>query len=189
MKIIFSIFIIFNKIKNINLTPKEMNIPKISNIKDTILQLNMTTKLNYNGSKNIDLNKNKKILNYRKNQENMNDNETPDENSNEGSNSATDTTSGEDYTALCESQGQSANSYDDCSKYNDEENNKICCYVTGVSGSTDSSGCLEVHILFLNKTLEYKSDKVSGKLICTSSKQSSFYLSNYLFYFILFFLF
>lgn len=94
-----------------------------------------------------------------------------------------------DEISSCESASSSANSYDDCSKYNNEENNTICCYVTGVSGSTDSSGCLEVHILFLNKTLEYNSDNVSGKLICTSSKSNSFFIRNFLFYFIVFFVF
>ena len=94
-----------------------------------------------------------------------------------------------DDSATCDSASSYANSYDDCSKFNNEENNTICCYVTGVSGSTDSSGCLEVHILFLNKTLEYSSDNVSGKLICTSSKSSSFFLSCFLFYFIVIFVF
>ena len=56
----------FNIIKNINLTPKEINITKILNVKDTSLQLNMTIKVNYNSSKIINSNKNKKILNYRK---------------------------------------------------------------------------------------------------------------------------
>ncbi len=94
-----------------------------------------------------------------------------------------------DDSATCDSASSYANSYDDCSKFNNEENNTICCYVTGVSGSTDSSGCLEVHILFLNKTLEYSSDNVSGKLICTSSKSNSFFLSCFLFYFIVIFVF
>ncbi len=94
-----------------------------------------------------------------------------------------------DDSATCDSASSYANSYDDCSKFNNEENNTICCYVTGVSGSTDSSGCLEVHILFLNKTLEYNSDNVSGKLICTSSKSNSFFLSCFLFYFIAIFFF
>ena len=94
-----------------------------------------------------------------------------------------------DDSATCDSASSYANSYDDCSKFNNEENNTICCYVTGVSGSTDSSGCLEVHILFLNKTLEYNSDNVSGKLICTSSKSNSFFLSCFLFYFIVIFVF
>ena len=94
-----------------------------------------------------------------------------------------------DEASTCDSASSYASSYEDCSKFNNEENNTICCYVTGVSGSTDSSGCLEVHILFLNKTLEYNSDNVSGKLICTSSKSNSFFLSCFLFYFIAIFVF
>ena len=65
-----------------------------------------------------------------------------------------------------------ASSYKECSIYNNETAGTICCYVKG----SNSGNCLEVDAIFENKTLTYKSKKISGALICSTSYSKSNYL-------------
>ena len=66
-----------------------------------------------------------------------------------------------------------ARTYDDCSPYNNETAETICCLVQGTSGGTDGASCLDVDILFEGKTISYDNNGVSGQLICTSSTSSA----------------
>jgi len=65
-----------------------------------------------------------------------------------------------------------ASSYKECSVYNNETAGTICCYVKG----SNDGNCLEVDAIFENKTLTYKSKKISGALICSTSYSKSNYL-------------
>ena len=65
-----------------------------------------------------------------------------------------------------------ASSYKECSVYNNETAGTICCYVKG----SNEGNCLEVDAIFENKTLTYKSKKISGALICSTSYSKSNYL-------------
>ena len=59
--------------------------------------------------------------------------------------------------------------FSDCNPVSNLTNNQVCCYVTGVnSDKTTYDGCIAVNsTLFLNKSIEYASTGMSGKLICT----------------------
>ena len=69
----------------------------------------------------------------------------------------------------CVQASSGARTYDDCSPYNNETAETICCLVQGTSGGTDESSCLDVDILFEGKTISYDNNGVTGQLICTSS--------------------
>jgi len=66
----------------------------------------------------------------------------------------------------------SASSYKECSIYNNVTKGTICCYVKG----SNDGNCLEVDAIFENKTLTYKSKKISGSLICSTEYSKSHYL-------------
>ena len=73
----------------------------------------------------------------------------------------------------CVQASSGAKSYEDCSPYNNETAETICCLVQGTSGGTEGSSCLDVDILFEGKTISYDNNGVTGKLICTSNADNS----------------
>lgn len=79
-----------------------------------------------------------------------------------------------------------ARTYDDCKSYSNETAETICCLVQGSSGGTDGTSCLDVDILFENKTIDYENNGISGKLICTSGNVNN---GNYIIFSEFFFLF
>ena len=89
----------------------------------------------------------------------------------------------------CKLKGESeVKQFSDCDKVSNYTNNQICCYVFGIN--TDGSsykGCVAMDLdIFGNKTMEYKSDKLTGTLICDINYNFEKYLksSNILFSFI-----
>lgn len=108
-----------------------------------------------------------------------------DENTN--SNTNTTTTTG-DTPCVRAGANNNAKTYDDCKSYSNETAETICCLVQGSSGGTDGTSCLDVDILFENKTIDYENNGISGRLICTSGNVNS---GNYIIfseYFSLFYL-
>ena len=95
-------------------------------------------------------------------QENTNQNETFD--------------SSQESTSVCVREGTAKNpkSYADCKEYNNPSAETICCLVSGTSGGTEGTSCLDVDILFENKTIEYNNNGVTGKLICSTESQGRF---------------
>ena len=59
--------------------------------------------------------------------------------------------------------------FTDCNPASNLSNSQVCCYVTGLNADkTSYDGCIAVNsTLFLNKSIEYSSTGMSGKLICT----------------------
>ena len=90
----------------------------------------------------------------------------------------------------CKLKGESeVKQFSDCDKASNYTNNQICCYVFGINtDGTSYRGCVAVDLeIFGNKTTEYKSDKLSGTLICDLNYNFDKYYksSNILFSFIL----
>ncbi len=71
----------------------------------------------------------------------------------------------------CKEYGESnrIKQFSDCYPASNLSHNQVCCYVTGVNADkTHYDGCVAVNsTLFLNKSIEYSSTGISGKLICT----------------------
>ena len=58
-----------------------------------------------------------------------------------------------------------------CNQKSNLDNMQICCYLTGVNADkTPYDGCIAVNsTLFANKTIEFESSGLSGRLICTEN--------------------
>lgn len=84
--------------------------------------------------------------------------------------------SSQESTSVCVREGTAKNpkSYADCKEYNNPSAETICCLVSGTSGGTEGTSCLDVDILFENKTIEYSNNGVTGKLICSTESQGRY---------------
>ena len=84
--------------------------------------------------------------------------------------------SSQESTSVCVREGTAKNpkSYADCKEYNNPSAETICCLVSGTSGGTEGTSCLDVDILFENKTIEYNNNGVTGKLICSTESQGRY---------------
>ncbi len=64
--------------------------------------------------------------------------------------------------------------FSDCEPMSNENISQICCYITGVNADKSHyDGCIGVNsTLFANKSIEFSSSGISGKLICTNNYES-----------------
>ena len=98
------------------------------------------------------------------------------DNTQQSTNQNETTDSSQESTSACVREGTAKNpkSYSDCKEYSDPSAETICCLVSGTSGGTEGTSCLDVDILFENKTIEYNNNGVSGKLICSTKSNGRF---------------
>ena len=108
--------------------------------------------------------------------ETENEENTGDDDGNTNDNSTGTTGPSEETKSRCVVEGTAKNpkSYADCKDYNNPAQETICCLVSGTSRGTEGTSCLDVDILFENKTIEYNNNGVTGKLICSTESSGVF---------------
>ena len=94
-----------------------------------------------------------------------NDNDITNDNNSTGT---SDSSSENKSRCAVEGTAKNPKSYADCKGYSNPAEETICCLVSGTSGGTEGTSCLDVDILFENKTIEYNNNGVTGKLICST---------------------
>ena len=106
--------------------------------------------------------------------DNENDLNNDNDNTNDNSTDSNDSSSNTESRCVIEGTAKNPKSYADCKVYNNPAKETICCLVSGTSGGTEGTSCLDVDILFENKTIEYNNNGVTGKLICSTESSSVF---------------
>ena len=81
----------------------------------------------------------------------------------------------------CKLKGESdVRQFSDCDTESNYTNNQICCLIYGINADrTNYRGCVAMNLtMFANKTLEYDSETISGRLICDKNYNYDNYYKN-----------